>query len=59
MVGLISATKTGKGLMVTCILDTRTYETGKEVSDEDFNTITILKNEFHGDWNYTLFPTTL
>jgi hypothetical protein len=57
MVGLISATKTAKGLTVMWVLDTRTYETGKEVSDEDFNTITILKNEFHGDWNYTLFPT--
>jgi hypothetical protein len=58
-VELISATKTAKGSTVTCVFDTRTYEPGKKVSDEDFNTINILKNEFHGDWNYKIFPTTL
>jgi hypothetical protein len=56
---LISATKTDKGLTVTWVIDTRTYKTGKKVSDEEFNTITIRTNTFHGEWNYTTFPTTL
>jgi hypothetical protein len=35
----ISATKTNKGLAVTYVLDTGTYETGKKVSDEEFTKI--------------------
>jgi hypothetical protein len=58
IVELISATKTGKGLTVTCVLDRREYETGKKVSKEDFSNINIRNNEFHGDWNYKILPTT-
>jgi hypothetical protein len=54
IVELISATKTDKGLTVTCVLDKRNYETGKKVSEEDFNSINIRNNEFHGDWNYKI-----
>jgi hypothetical protein len=57
MVELISATKTGKGLTVTWVHDTRTYETGKEVPDEEFHKITNRNNTFLGDLNYTLFST--
>jgi hypothetical protein len=35
IVELISATKTDKGLTVTCVLDKRNYETGKKVSDKE------------------------
>jgi hypothetical protein len=45
--------------MVTGVLDTCTYETGKKVSEEEYHTITIRNNTFHGDWNYTTVPTTL
>jgi hypothetical protein len=58
IVEFIAATKTDKGLTVTCVLDTRTYETGKKISDEEFNNINIRTNKFHGDWNYTIVPTT-
>ncbi|MCP4195769.1 MAG: hypothetical protein GY762_01340 [Proteobacteria bacterium] len=27
-----------------------------EVSDEDFLKIRIKKNNFHGEWNYTISP---
>jgi hypothetical protein len=36
-----SATKTTKGLTVTWVLDTDTYETGKKVLDEVYHKITI------------------
>lgn len=58
IVELISATKTDKGLTVTCVLDKRNYETGKKVSEKDFNNINIRNNEFHGDWNYKILPIT-
>jgi hypothetical protein len=57
IVELISATKADKGLTVTCVLDKRTYETGKKVSDEEFKKINIRTNKFHGDWNYKISPT--
>jgi hypothetical protein len=56
IVELISATKTDKGLKVTCVLDTRAYETSKKISDEDFNNINIRNNKFHGEWNYKIYP---
>jgi hypothetical protein len=59
IVELISATKTDKGLTVTCVLDKRNYETGKKVSKEDFDNINIRNHEFHGDWNYKILPNAL
>jgi hypothetical protein len=59
IVELISATKTDKGLTVTCVLDKRIYETGKKVSDAEFKKINIQRNKFHGDWNYKISPTVL
>lgn len=55
IVNLIGATKTHKGLSVKCVLDKGTYETGIKVSDEEFNSINITKDEFHGEWNYTIY----
>jgi hypothetical protein len=45
-----------KGLKVKCELDENKYETGKKVSDEEFNKINIIRDEFHGNWNYTILP---
>ena len=56
ILSLIGATTTEKGLTVTCILDESLYEKGRKVSDEEFNSINILTAEFHGEWNYTIFP---
>ena len=54
IVNLIGATRTNMGLSITCVLDEGTYETGIKVSDEDFKSIKITKDEFHGEWNYTI-----
>jgi hypothetical protein len=56
VVALIGATKTEKGLCVRCVLDEAEYEKGLEVSVEEFNAINIVKDDFHGEWNYTISP---
>jgi hypothetical protein len=54
IVNLINATKTENGLSIRCVLDERTYEKGIKVTDEEFDSIQIKREEFHGDWNYTI-----
>lgn len=56
VVNLIGNTKTGKGLRIKAALDTRQYERGIKVSDEEFNAIRLRRSTFHGDWNYTIRP---
>ena len=58
ILSLIGATTTDKGLTVTCTLDESLYEKGRKVSDEDFASINITLAEFHGEWNYTIHPST-
>jgi hypothetical protein len=36
--------------------DTRQYPTGVKVSDKDMKKINLKKNNFHGEWNYTILP---
>lgn len=54
IVGLIGATKTEGGLCVRCVLDEETYVRGLEVSDEEFDSISIVEDVFHGEWNYAI-----
>jgi len=54
ILALIGATKTQKGLAVTCVLDETTYETGIKISDDVFSSIKINCEDFHGEWNYTI-----
>jgi hypothetical protein len=56
IINYIAATKTKKGLKVACEIDDKEYETGIEISDEQFATINIYPNEFHGEWNYCIYP---
>ena len=54
IVDLISATTTDTGLTVQCELDTNTYQKGIAVTDQEMSQISIIRDEFHGEWNYTL-----
>ena len=54
---LIGATTTDTGLTVTATLDTGSYPTGIKISDREMAALRITRDEFHGDWNYTLCPT--
>ncbi len=56
VVRLIAGTTTAKGLKVTCRLDRRLYPVGRKVSDEEFATINLSPNAFHGEWNYVIRP---
>ncbi len=58
IVELISATTTKTGLTVRCELDTGLYPSGIVVSDAEIAALNIKRAEFHGEWNYTISPTT-
>lgn len=56
VINLISNTKTDKGLHIKTSLDTNDYEIGIQVNDEEFDSIRLKKDKFHGEWNYTILP---
>jgi len=56
IVQLISKTTTAKGLKVTCRLDRRQYPTGRKVTAEEMKRLNLERDKFHGDWNYTIRP---
>jgi Rhodopirellula transposase DDE domain len=56
VVALIGGTCTRSGLKVKALLDTREYETGVAVSDEQITDLNLRGHSFHPDWNYTLLP---
>lgn len=56
IINLISATKTEKGLEVSCMLDKNKYPKGIKISDEEYSNINIFPEEFHGNWNYIIKP---
>jgi len=56
VVDLIGATKTTSGLKVYAHLDEHVYEKGREVTDEEIESLRIKRDAFHGEWNYSLLP---
>ena len=58
ILNLISATTTKTGLTVRSELDASSYPLGRTVSDADLETLNLRRDEFHGDWNYSLLPRT-
>lgn len=58
IVASIAAATTRTGLTVRAELDTGTYPTGVQVSDEQIAALPMTRHRFHGDWNYTLHPHT-
>ena len=53
---LISHTTTKSGLTVKAMVDTNTYTTGIKVTDQEIEQLNIKRDEFHGEWNYTISP---
>ena len=58
IVNLIAKTTTAKGLKVKCRLDRRKYPTGRKISDEEMTRVNVVRNTFHGEWNYVIKPNT-
>ena len=56
IVNLIASTTTAKGLRVRAALDTDEYPTGVKVEDATMAALHLIRDEFHGDWNYQIAP---
>lgn len=56
IIELLNHTTTKEGLTVTAMVDQHTYPTGIKISDEEINSINIIRDSFHGEWNYTIKP---
>lgn len=52
----IGNTTTTEGLEVHVWLDESTYEKGRKVSDQELDECLIVRNQFHGEWNYEIHP---
>ena len=58
IINLIAATTTKTGLRVKSRLDKRLYPAGVKISDKQMAEVRLQREEFHGDWNYTILPRT-
>ncbi len=56
IVNLISSTTTNSGLLIKCGVDKHTYISGIKISDKELLTLNMVKDSFHGDWNYMVYP---
>ena len=56
VVNLIGSTTTKSGLKIKAALDEGIYPTKQKVSDEEMSAIKINREEFHGEWNYSICP---
>ena len=56
IINLIANTTTDAGLYIETSIDETIYEKGIEVSDEEFASLNITREKFHGEWNYVIKP---
>jgi len=56
IVDLIAATSTQTGLQVHSRLDDRHYPKGRRISDTQLAQVNLEPDDWHGDWNYTIYP---
>ncbi len=56
VVNLIGSTTTRTGLEIKAELDGGSYPTGREVTDQQMEGLSIKREKFHGEWNYTMRP---
>jgi hypothetical protein len=54
VVNLIGSVTTAQGLRVRAEIDEKTYDAGIKVTDEERATVSIERDEFHGEWNYRI-----
>ena len=59
IIDLIGATTTKTGLSVRCELDPTEYPRGIAVSDAEMEALNLVRDSFHGEWNYTIRPQTI
>jgi DDE family transposase len=56
VINLIGATRTATGLQVKAKLDTRYYEAGVKITDEEMESINLQAHRTNPEWNYTISP---
>ena len=56
IVDRIGNTRTAAGLRVQAELDAGEYPTGVKVSKAQLDAMMLVRDEFHGDWNYKFTP---
>jgi transposase len=56
IVSLIAATTTRTGLRVGCAMDMSEYPAGIEVDEAELADVRITRDDFHGEWNYSIRP---
>ena len=56
VVNLIGSTTTKAGLEIGAELDGGSYPVGREVTDQQMASLSIKREKFHGEWNYTIRP---
>ena len=56
MINLIKSTKTKSGLSVEALLDDNIFPKGIEISDAELEMVNLIRDPFHGEWNYTALP---
>lgn len=56
VIALIASTTTRSGLKVRAELDPGKYPDKIKVSDEEMAALNLVKDPFHGEWNYALKP---
>ncbi len=54
IINLIAATTTKTGLRVKSVLDRNKYPAGVKVSDKQMAEISLQRDDFHGEWNYSI-----
>ena len=58
IVNLIAATTTRTGLKIEAEIDTNTYPKGIQVADDELERVHLERADVHGEWNYTIQPST-
>jgi Rhodopirellula transposase DDE domain len=56
IIELISHTTSKEGLTVTAVKDSHTYPIGIKVTDDELKSLHLIRDAFHGEWNYTFKP---
>ena len=56
IVNLIAGTTTASGLRVRSEIDSNSYPAGIKVTDAEMASLNLVRDEFHGEWNYSIRP---
>jgi len=56
VVQTIAAVTTETGLTVQAVLDPGVYPVGVKITDVQIEAVSLTRDQFHGEWNYTIHP---